>query len=77
MDIQAVFRLSSNHLYYPDTLCCDITINTYLNNNLINTEDFSLGVSSWIAGTNSFYDEIWCQSDIGNYNISRGISYSL
>ncbi|MAO70961.1 MAG: hypothetical protein CMD02_00450 [Flavobacteriales bacterium] len=68
---------ASQYLYYPHTHCCDITVNTYLNNNLINTEDFYFGVSSWVSGTNGQYNEIWCQSDIGNYNISKVISYSL
>ena len=68
---------NDDELDYPDIHCCDVTINTYLDNNLINTENFSLGVSSWILGSSSNYEEIWCQSDVGDYYISRGISYSL
>ena len=68
---------NDDELDYPDTHCCDVTINTYLDNNLINTENFSLGVSSWILGSSSNYEEIWCQSDVGDYYISRGVSYSF
>lgn len=50
----------------PNTHCATATVKIFLDNNLIQTDTYIVGVDSWVDASTP----IWCQSDVADFYVS-------
>ena len=54
----------------PNTHCATATVKIFLDNNLIQTDTYIVGVDSWVDASTP----IWCQSDVADFYVSSPIT---